>query len=124
MCRSPLNSYQVDPRDCATANILALREPKASNERINLAGEGLYTHQVLINIAYEAIPELHSVIAPSDKVFPNCAKHFTLSNEKSKRIFGDKFSYRPASESIRDYSLDAWSMMQDFKSRGLTMQGV
>lgn len=105
----------VDVRDVALANILALTEVKASNERINISNtESLYTHQVLANTIHKMYPELANVfpVGTPDKLLLDGMESFVISNTKSKAIFGDALVYRHEEETIGDYVSDMWAWMK------------
>lgn len=110
----------VDVRDVATAIILALHEPKASNERFNLAhSDSLYSHQVLANIIHKRYPELSDLVCRGtpNKLLLEDAQVFTVDSTKSKEVFGDRLNYRSAEEALTPYVEDVWIWMKKLKVR-------
>jgi hypothetical protein len=123
----PVPMFHIaDPRGVATAQLLALASSKASNLSIIIAdSDCVYTHQVLANIIRETMAEMKDIVpvGTPEGLLPKGMKYFTISNAKSKEIFGEKLAYKHVDEAVKAYVLDVWKQMQKFKNEGEEYEG-
>ena len=93
----------MDVRDVALAHVLALTEPKASNQRILLVA-GLITPQLVINLIRKHFQQLNDRIEvgiPS-QILPVGIQPTGWDTSRSFDIFGKKWQYKGLEESLVD----------------------
>lgn len=95
--------HWVDVRDVARAHVLALTNPKSSNQR-HLLASSLVSPQLIINIIRENFPELKDRIIEGnpDQLLPKGVQPTGWDTRKSFEIFGPEWKYRTLEESVVD----------------------
>ncbi|KAK0757309.1 hypothetical protein N5P37_010029 [Trichoderma harzianum] len=103
----PVPMFQItDVRDVALAHVLALRNEKASGQRINVVNsDSCYSHQMLANLIRSKYPELRDKVAEGtpEQLIPAGMVFYKISNAKSKEIFGNELNYTPESDTYNAY---------------------
>lgn len=113
----PVPMFQIiDVRDVALAHVLALRNEKASGQRINVVNsDSCYSHQVLANLIRSKYPELRDKVAEGapEQLIPAGMVFYKISNAKSKEIFGNELNYTPESDTYNAYVDSVWEAMRN-----------
>ncbi|ODV81309.1 NAD(P)-binding protein [Suhomyces tanzawaensis NRRL Y-17324] len=92
----------IDVRDVATAHVVALEKPEASNQRIILSA-GPFSQQVILNEVHESFPELKHLPKGDPASTPKTlvrVMHGDLDDSKSREILG--FEFIPFDKCIND----------------------
>lgn len=93
----------MDVRDVSHAHIRAMNSPATSNQRIILSN-GLITPQMVANIIRKNFPQLKDMVPEGDpsQIMPDNIDPTNYSSEKSRRLFGEDWTYTDVETSVVD----------------------
>jgi nucleoside-diphosphate-sugar epimerase len=93
----------IDVRDVARAHVQSLTLPAASNQRISISTEEIFSPQTILNMLNKHFPELKDRVATGkpDQLFSAGLDPTLFTGEKAKRIFGNAWA-RSVETTVKD----------------------
>jgi len=93
----------IDVRDVAAAHVQSLTLPAASNQRINLTTDEIFSPQAILNVLNKHFPELKGRLATGDpgQLLSPGLDPTLFDGAKARRIFGDEWA-RSVEASVKD----------------------
>ncbi|KAF4634980.1 hypothetical protein G7Y89_g3122 [Cudoniella acicularis] len=108
----------IDVRDLARAHVQSLTLPAASNQRINMSTEEIFSPQTILNVLSKHFPELKDRVATGkpDQLFSAGFDPTLFSGAKAKRIFGDEWA-RSVETTVKDLTAQLLGHEKGFSVR-------